>query len=98
MYRLLQCINFKKYIRQSRYSKFEDLPIYMSSIRCKYNHDFRFKFTHPMSAKLEVKAIAKCVALQLCLAWIRLNRKSYSRSYDFMCAIICCNYFFFIDM
>ena len=51
-----------------------------------------------MSAKLEVKAIAKCIALQSCLAWIRLNRKWYARTDNFICAMICCNYFFFIDM
>ena len=70
----------------------------MSSIHCKYSHNVIFKFTHPMSIKLEVKAIAKCIALQSCLAWIRLNRKSYARTDNFMCAMICCNYFFFIDM
>ena len=51
-----------------------------------------------MSAKLEVKAIAKCIALQSCLAWIRLNRKWYARTDNFICAMICCNYFFFIDI
>ena len=49
-----------------------------------------------MSAKLEVKAIAKCIALQSCLAWIKLNRKSYAHTDNFMCAMICFNYFFFI--